>query len=392
MANFDGLERMNAFLEEIGHPEKDFKVIHIAGTNGKGSTAVMIAAILEQAGYSVGIYTSPHLEDYCERMQIWDGNHRMISCDKLTSLMSRVENFPNLTLFEKLTGAAYLFFAEEKPDYIVLECGLGGRWDSTNTIEKPLASVITQVGLDHTEILGKTIFKVAREKAGIIKPGVPVVSQTMDLTVKNILSRKAAENGSQFIDVSFLIDEYRHYQLAMKGKHQLANAATAVEAIKASGISVSEENVESGLSRAVYPGRFEIVKTNPYWIIDGAHNPDAIQVLTETFNAFAKGNKIKRTLVIFGCMKDKNYNRMISLLTENLRGCTFSTVTIDDERAEDAVVLGKRFVDRGRSCVCYDSVDEAVAEAKTMNFECILVTGSIYLAGSIRECLFEERG
>ncbi|HHW95092.1 MAG TPA: bifunctional folylpolyglutamate synthase/dihydrofolate synthase [Mogibacterium sp.] len=391
MANADGLTRMNRLLESLGHPEKNFKVIHIAGTNGKGSTAVMIASILEEAGYSVGLYISPHLESYCERIQIWDGTHRMIARDNFEKLMARLETFPGLTLFEKLTGTAYLFFAEEKPDYIILECGLGGRLDSTNTISKPLVSVITQVGMDHTDILGKTIIKIAREKAGIIKPGVPLVSQTMDLIVKNILSRTAKEIGCEFIDVSFKIDQYRKYKLGMKGKYQLANAATAVEAIRAACIKVTEEAIEKGLQKAVYPGRFEILDTEPYWIIDGAHNPDAIQNLTETYSVFAKENNVRRTLLVFGCMKDKNYNKMIRILTENLRGCTFSTVNIDDERAEDSVTLGKIFTDRGRSCTCYESVEEAITDANTMNFESILATGSIYLAGAVREYFNGER-
>ncbi len=390
MANFDGLERMNSLLEHLNHPEKLFKVIHIAGTNGKGSTAVMIASILESAGYFVGLYTSPHLETYCERIQIWDGNHKMIDQEKFDTLMSEVENFPGLTLFEKLTGVAYLFFAEESPDYVVLETGLGGRLDSTNTITKPIVSVITQVGMDHTSILGNTIFKIAREKAGIIKPGVPVVSQTRDLNIKNILSRTARENESEFIDVSFKVDNYRHFRLGMKGNHQIANAATAVEAIKAAGINVTDDDIAKGLEEAVYPGRFEILKSNPYWVVDGAHNPDAIQALTETYNAFAKSNKIKRTMVIFGCMKDKNYRRMIQTLTENLRGCTFSTVTIDDDRAEDSVTLGEIFLQNGRSCTCYESVEEVVSEVDKMNFECILTTGSIYLVGEIKNNFVEK--
>lgn len=391
MTNADGLERMNKLLESLNHSEKNFKVIHIAGTNGKGSTAVMIASILEQAGYSVGLYTSPHLESYCERFQIWNGTHRMITQERFEKLMEEVENFPELTLFEQLTGTAYLFFAEEKPDYVILECGLGGRFDPTNTINKPLVSVITQVGMDHTDVLGKTIIKIAGEKAGIIKHGVPVVSQTMELPVKNILSGTAKEKGCEFIDVSFKLDQYRKYKLGMKGKYQLANAATAVEAIRAACINVTEKSIKKGLQKAVYPGRFEILDMNPYWIIDGAHNPDAIQNLTETYNVFAKENKIRKTLLIFGCMKDKNYNRMIQILIENLRGCTFSTVNIDDERAEDSVTLGKIFTDRGRSCTCYESVEEAIIEATNMNFECVLATGSIYLAGAVREHLNGER-
>jgi dihydrofolate synthase/folylpolyglutamate synthase len=165
----------------------------------------MIASMLEAAGYRVGLYTSPHLETECERVQLWDGEHRMIDQSELDGLREKVKNTLHSeepTVFEVYTAAAYLWFKEQAPDYVVLETGLGGRLDSTNTIEKPLVTVITQVGLDHTAELGNTIFRIAREKAGVIKDGVPVVSQTPDLSVKNILRRTASEKGAEFIDAS----------------------------------------------------------------------------------------------------------------------------------------------------------------------------------------------
>ena len=205
---------MNALLSALGNPEADFRAIHIAGTNGKGSTSVMTASILEEAGFTVGLYTSPHLENECERVQIWDGTHRMIEQARFDELKSVARKaVENATVFEIYTAAAYMYFAEMKPDYVVLETGLGGRLDSTNTISKPLVSVITQVGLDHTAELGNTIFKIAHEKAGIIKPGVPVVSQTPDLNVKNVFRRTAAEKGCEFIDVSAVFDKYRDLEL-----------------------------------------------------------------------------------------------------------------------------------------------------------------------------------
>ena len=383
MASFDGLERMKALLAALGDPEAGFRAIHIAGTNGKGSTAVMTASILEEAGYSVGLFTSPHLEDECERVQIWDGTHRMIEQAELDSLKERVYSveedvkktlhnagleYGKLTVFEVYTAAAYLYFAKEQPDYVVLETGLGGRLDSTNTLEKPLVSVITQVGLDHTAQLGNTIFKIAREKAGIIKPGVPVVSQTGDMNTKNIFRRVAAENGSKFIDVSEVADSYRKYELAMKGGHQTRNAATAVEAIKAAGIEVSEEAIENGLANAWLPGRFEILNDEPgeepVFIIDGAHNPDAISELVKTYEAFSRTNKIKRTLVIFGCMKDKNSVRMVQLLTGGLKGCSYAAAAVDYERAEDPERIGELIAGCGHGCMVFESTREAYEYAK----------------------------
>ncbi|MBQ3428872.1 MAG: bifunctional folylpolyglutamate synthase/dihydrofolate synthase [Mogibacterium sp.] len=409
MASFDGLERMKALLAALGDPEAGFRAIHIAGTNGKGSTAVMTASILEEAGYSVGLFTSPHLEDECERVQIWDGTHRMIEQAELDSLKERVYSveedvkktlhnagleYGKLTVFEVYTAAAYLYFAKEQPDYVVLETGLGGRLDSTNTLEKPLVSVITQVGLDHTAQLGNTIFKIAREKAGIIKPGVPVVSQTGDMNTKNIFRRVAAENGSKFIDVSEVADSYRKYELAMKGGHQTRNAATAVEAIKAAGIEVSEEAIENGLANAWLPGRFEILNDEPgeepVFIIDGAHNPDAISELVKTYEAFSRTNKIKRTLVIFGCMKDKNSVRMVQLLTGGLKGCSYAAAAVDYERAEDPERIGELIAGCGHGCMVFESTREAYEYAKDSSFQCILTTGSIYLAGEMRTLFMKD--
>ena len=398
MASFDGLDRMNALLAALGNPEADFRAIHIAGTNGKGSTAVMTASILEEAGFTIGLYTSPHLENECERVQIWDGTHHMIDQARFDELQDRVRAIEEkATVFEVYTAAAYLFFEEMKPDYVVLETGLGGRLDSTNTLAKPLVSVITQVGLDHTAELGNTIFRIAREKAGIIKPGVPVVSQTSDPNVKNIFRRTAAELGCEFIDVSAVYDRYRGIELAMKGEHQIRNAATAAEAIKAAGIDISDEEVKTGLARAYLPGRFDILNENtagngePFFIVDGAHNPDAIGALTETFAAFVRSHKSKRNLVIFGCMKDKNYTRMIQLLTGNMKGCTYAAAAVDYGRAEDPERLGEMFAACGRKCIVCESAAEAYEISKDGNYESVLVTGSIYLAGELRSLYLQDR-
>lgn len=390
---------MKDVLSVLGNPEREFRAIHIAGTNGKGSVAIMMASILEEAGYSVGLYTSPHLELEAERVQVWDkGSHRMIPQDHFDELMDRVRDVIHeidaeySSVFMIYTAAAYLYFAETKPDYVVLECGVGGRLDMTNTIKDPVVSVFTQIGLDHTQSLGNTIFRITREKAGIIKPGVPVVSQTPDLTVKNILRRTAEENGCSFTDASMFFDNYRKYSLAMRGEHQLRNAATAAEAIKASGIDVSEKAIASGLSKAVNPGRFEVISEKPYWIIDGSHNPDAIEALIETFSRFTREKNIKRTLLIFGCMRDKNSRRMVQLLTGkgNMRGVSFAAVAIDYERAEDPETLAGMFADAGRGCTYYQSAEEAFNEAMASDFECILITGSIYLAGTMRGYFFNN--
>ncbi|MBE6040191.1 MAG: bifunctional folylpolyglutamate synthase/dihydrofolate synthase [Clostridiales bacterium] len=400
MASFDGLDRMKALLAALGNPEAAFKVLHIAGTNGKGSTAVMVASMLEEAGYRVGVYTSPHLESECERVQLWDGEHRMIDQSELDGLREKVKNTLHSeepTVFEVYTAAAYLWFKEQAPDYVVLETGLGGRLDSTNTISKPLVTVITQVGLDHTAELGNTIFKIAREKAGIIKDGVPVVSQTPDLSVKNILRMTASEKGAEFIDASDadqILSRFRSKDggspVTMRGEHQRHNAATAVAALDASGIEISDEAMAIGLSKANLPGRFEILNEDsrregePWFIIDGAHNPDAIEALVSAYTAFARSKKIKRTLVIFGCMKDKNSVRMVQLLTGGLRGCSYAATAVSYARAESPDRIGELIAEAGRDCIVCDSIEEAYGLASDPAYECILVTGSIYLAGEMR--------
>lgn len=383
---------MNKLLMALGNPEKSFKAFHIAGTNGKGSTSVMIASILEQSGYSVGLYTSPHLEIINERIQIWNGEHQMITDDKFNELASRVDEVAaktedglELHYFERITAIAYLYFGEIVPDYVVLETGLGGRLDSTNTLEKPLVSVITQVGLDHTKELGNTIYKILREKAGIIKPGVPVVSQDRDMTSEKIISGVAAENGCEFYDVARVRNKFRKYELGMKGIHQMDNAATAVMAIRAAGIDVSESAIKDGLKKAVIPGRFEIIKENPCWIIDGAHNPDAVKKACETFDFVRRNKKFKNSLVVFGCMRDKNYFRMLQLLHQNLRDCDFAFVDYGDDRCLEPEVLGELFSEMGHGSIVYDTVSEACNEISEQDYDSVLVLGSIYLAGAVRQ-------
>ena len=394
MAISDGLDRMNTLLTALGNPEKSFKALHVAGTNGKGSTCVMIASILEQAGYSVGLYTSPHLEIINERIQIWNGQHEMISDAKFDELASKVDNVASKTdgglelhYFERITAIAYLYFEEINPDYVVLETGLGGRLDSTNTLEKPLVSVITQVGLDHTKELGNTIYKIVREKAGIIKPGVPVVSQDKDITTQQIVTRVATENGCDFVDVSSVRNKFRKYELGMRGIHQMDNAATAVMAIRAAGIEVSESAIKEGLKKAVIPGRFEVIKDNPCWIIDGAHNPDAIQIACDAFDFVRRNKKLKKPLVIFGCMRDKNYSRMLQLMHQNLSFCDFAFVDYGNERCLDPNVLGEMFNEMGHGCTIYDTVSEACEEVQRQDYDSVLVLGSIYLAGAVRQII-----
>lgn len=404
MANADGLERMKRLLAALGDPERGLNVIHVAGTNGKGSTCVMIASVLAEAGYSVGLYTSPHLETECERIQIWDKtSRRMIEQSELDVIRERMlrsaeihlepQDFQKLTVFEKYTAAAYLYFSEQKPDYVVLECGMGGRLDSTNTIERPAACVITQVGLDHTDELGSTIEEVAFNKAGIIKNGVPVVSQSDNEAVRKVIKQVASEQGSGFIDVDPASAAYADLMPVMQGEYQKKNAVTAALAVKAAGADVSREAMRRGIRNAVLPGRFEILNTKdgetdlcarPLFIVDGAHNPDAMQALVSEYSRFSNANGIESTVMIFGCMKDKNSGRMVEILTSGIENCEYLAVSIDYGRAEDAGSISEMINASGGSCSACASLGEAFAEAMDSGADGILVAGSIYLAGEMR--------
>ena len=404
MANADGLGRMNELLKALGDPQKGLKVIHVAGTNGKGSTCVMIASVLAEAGYSVGLYTSPHLETECERIQLWNGPERlMIEQSELDTIRDRVnmtadehlsaEEVKKLKVFEIYTAVAYLYYAEKKPDYVVLECGMGGRLDSTNTIDDPLACVITQVGMDHTEELGSTAEEVAYNKAGIIKKGVPVVSQSSDEAVINVIKRVAAENESEYIDVNASLDEYGYLVPAMQGVYQKKNAVTAALAVKATGAEVSREDLERGISKAVLQGRFEILNekegrcdmdARPLFIVDGAHNPDAMQALVDEYKEFSNAHDIDKTVVIFGCMKDKNSVRMVDILTKGLKKCEYLAVSIDYGRAESAETMAEMIGSAGDCCRACVTLKEAFETAMNSDNDCVLVAGSIYIAGEMR--------
>lgn len=411
MANADGLERMKELLTALGDPQKDLSIIHVAGTNGKGSTCVMIASILQEAGYSVGLYTSPHLETECERIQIWSGlDRRMIGQSELDALRDRVkstaesihlaERMQKLTVFETYTAAAYLYFAEKKPDYVILECGMGGRLDSSNTIERPIACVITKVGLDHTDELGSTIEEVACNKAGIIKEGVPVVSQSEDDAVRTVIKNVAFENGSEFIDVAEESGKYGYLMPAMQGEYQKKNAVTAALAVKAAGIEVSREDLIRGISKAVLPGRFEILnegssrcKENeePLFIVDGAHNPDAMRELVKEYRRFSKERGIIKTKVIFGCMQDKNSSEMVKILTSGLENCDYLTVSIDYGRAESAEKIAEMIGQEGCKVNACASLEDAFDIAMSSGAGCILVAGSIYIAGEMRSIFKNAR-
>jgi len=304
-----GLERINFLLDQLGNPQNKFKSIHIAGTNGKGSSAAMTASILKEAGYKVGLYTSPHLFDFTERIKI---NSKDISRKEFSEgikqikkiLTTKQSNHP--TTFEVLTALAFWYFAKKKVDYAVVEVGMGGRLDATNVL-LPEVSIITNIDYEHIEILGKSLAKIAKEKAGIIKPGVPVVTAERKKEVLAVIKRVCKEKSAK------LKVESRAKNIGKKnllGVYQGLNAACAVSTINLAGIKVGKAAIKKGLAKTKWPGRFQIVSKRPLVIVDGAHNPAGAKNLRVTIEEMFK----QKFNIIFGCQQDKDYQKILAEL------------------------------------------------------------------------------
>lgn len=303
-----GQERITYLLKKLGDPHLKFKSIHIAGTNGKGSTAAMTASILKEAGYKVGLYTSPHLFDYRERIKI---NGKDISRSDLESGLELIKKISDEltdkpTIFEALTALAFDWFAKKKIDYAVVEVGLGGRLDATNVIA-PLVSIITNIDYEHTEVLGRSLSKIAREKAAIIKPGVPVVTAEKKTEPLKVMKEACQDKDSFLIGVS---PGFASASANLVGKHQKVNAACAVSALRLARIKVARAAIKRGLQRTNWPGRFQVISKRPLIVVDGAHNPAGAKALRVTIEeAFSK----KFTLV-FGCQRSKDFRKILKEL------------------------------------------------------------------------------
>ena len=302
-----GLERVEEFLALIGNPQLNFKSVHIAGTNGKGSTAAMIESILKEAGYKTGLYTSPHLVQVNERIRV---NGLDIGNEAFTKLASELRNKMEksrieLTYFEFLTALAFKHFADSKVETAVIETGLGGRLDATNVV-MPLLSIITNVEKEHQEFLGKTLEEIAFEKAGIIKQGIPAITFEEKKEVLEVFKKIASEKKSELV----LVKENCDGRLALQGLFQKKNAALAVEAarqLKKQGLGISGKAVDNGLEFADWPGRFQIVQRNPTVVLDCAHNPAGAKALAK---AFEEAFPSKRALLVIGVSSGKNLEEM----------------------------------------------------------------------------------
>lgn len=331
------LDRMFALMEALGNPQNTYPIIHVAGTKGKGSTSALCASALMAAGYKVGLYTSPHLEDYCERIQI-DGTP--LAHEELVALVeavkAAVERIPKLTTFEITTAIAFLAFQRAGVNAAVIEVGLGGRLDATNVV-RPRVSVITSLSMDHMAVLGDTLAKIAAEKAGIIKPGVPVVASPQKEEALEVVERVAKERNAPLTLVgrditiesqSFSLDgqtfflrapflsQPLSFTIPLLGSHQLVNAATAFAALKASKLPVSDEAIQKGFAQVKWPARFEVARREPAVIFDSAHNDDSFAKLRETLETYFPGRQV---YLIFGASEDKNIPGMFREMKPKIR-------------------------------------------------------------------------
>ncbi|WP_066353103.1 glutamate ligase domain-containing protein [Fervidicola ferrireducens] len=411
-----GLEKIKKLLEILGNPQEGINIVHVAGTNGKGSTCSMIDSILRAAGYRVGLYTSPYLEVFNERIKV-DG--RNIPDDDIARLTEKVKSaveemekngWGAPTEFEAVTALGFLYFKEQKVDFLVLEVGMGGRFDATNVIT-PLVSAITPISYDHQQYLGSTLTEIAREKCGIIKPGRVTVTAPQNEEAMKVIEETCSKLNSplvkvekeahyrlinwgvegQTFDLKTSKREYDRLKIRLLGDHQLDNAATAVvavEALQRYGIEIPLEAVRKGLEEARWPGRLEILKENPYVLIDGAHNIAGIQVLKE---ALLKYFPAKRIILVIGILSDKDYVDMLSEIIPIAD--SIITTRPDSPRALSAAELAESIkrlpFEKIPEIYISDDIAEAVDVALNMAApdDVVVFAGSLYLIGKVRSLL-----
>ena len=398
-----GLERVGALLEALGSPQKGMKFVHIAGTNGKGSCAAMAASILKAAGYKTGLYTSPYLYRFNERMQI---NGKQIPDDVLAEIVTRLkpaaeamEDHP--TVFELMTAAALLWYREEACDIVVLEVGLGGRFDATNIIDAPEAAVIMNIGLDHTEILGDTLEQIAFEKAGIIKKGTDAVLYQQGEGVTDVVRRRCAELGvalhiADFSQIQLEFDSIygqsftykgNPYALPLLGAHQLRNAATVlelVEVLRARGWRLEQSDVEHGLYAVHWPGRFELLSEEPLFVVDGGHNPQCAQTVRDNLLHYFP---TERRILLLGVLADKDYPALTAILDE--AADEYICITpLSPKRALPAKELADFLNRYNKPVAVCDTIRDGVSLAldRSDDKSVVCAVGSLYSVGEIRAC------
>ena len=395
-----GLSRISALLDLMGHPERKCRFIHVAGTNGKGSTCAMLASIFRRAGYRTGLYTSPYLIDFNERIEV-DGT--MISNDELCEVTEYVRPLADSladkpTEFELITAIGFEYFARRACDIVVCEVGMGGEFDATNVIPAPEVAIICNIGLDHTAILGDTLEKIAATKAGIIKPGCDAVLYRSTPSVEGVVEERCERVGARLhkadfdsirpvsADLSGQVFDwggFRELKLPLLGEHQLDNAAvvlTAVEVLRGKGWKLSEASVREGLRDVVWHGRFEILRRDPLFIVDGGHNPQCIEALVKSVKTYLPGREIT---VLTGVLADKDFHCMYKDAAEFAK--EFITVTPGNPRALLADKLAEYLKGFGKPVTACESVADGVrlAVERAKKDGVVLCYGSLYMLGEV---------
>jgi dihydrofolate synthase/folylpolyglutamate synthase len=401
-----GIDNMRKLLGILGNPHYGMKFVHVAGTNGKGSTVSFIGRILMEAGYRTGRYISPYLERFEERMAVDERNIEDDALGRITEevkeaveiMVSKGWNHP--TEFEIVTAIGFKYFREKLCDIVVLETGLGGRLDSTNLIDTSVLSVITSISKDHTRILGETIEDIAYEKAGIIKCGGHVLVQPQDKRVEDVIARVCKEKGAmlEIPDMSgiyavkrdidrqvFHYGKYKSLEITLAGLHQTRNAALAVSAaeiLALSGYGITEKHIRDGLKNARWPGRMEVINRSPIFIIDAAHNEDGSRMLARSLEAYFQGRDI---VYIMGVLKDKDYVSMLKNTAPLAKAIL--TVTPPSSRALSAELLAKEAKNYCNVVIINDTIKGAVLKSLEISGDkdIICAFGSIYFIGEIRE-------
>lgn len=400
-----GLDNITDLLNHLNNPQRELKTFHIAGSNGKGSTASFIASILQEYGFKVGLYTSPHLVKYNERIRI---NGKEITDEEIINFLETNKKYieeKSPTFFEITTALAFQYFKNKKVDYAVIETGLGGRLDATNTI-KPLASVITSISLEHSRILGETLEKIALEKAGIIKDSVPVFIGKLPEEAKTAIKKIAIEKGCNFYQVENEITEYNSfikirlgednqitlYKTGLEGKHQLLNAALAIITLKKT-LDISDnkliiKGVDNIISNTFLQGRYERYNKYPSVIFDAAHNPEGINAFIQQFKTEYK--RYNKTILIYGAMQDKSTAEMLLSLKH-----FFQKIFVTSTNYEKAASINelKEIADKNKIEVeeLHEPVKKLQEFLRIKTNDCLVVLGSIYLLGDIKNKLQQKQ-
>ncbi len=406
MGSRPGLSRTRELLARMGNPQDKLRFIHVAGTNGKGSVCAMLASVLKAAGYKTGMYTSPYIIRFNDRMRI---NGEDISDDELAEITEYVKQYAEAmedhpTEFELVTAIGFEYFKRQRCDVVVLEVGMGGELDSTNVIKKPIVSVITPLALDHTAVLGSTIEEIAKAKAGIIKEGCPVVSadntvegaavikdacRALGCSCRSLAGNWHADDWCFFEQDSYsmlsgITFNYKgeDYSVPLKGVYQFCNAALVMEVIevlKEQGFDISTTAVKQGLSTVYWPARFELIRQDPLFIYDGGHNPQGVKAAVDTYKFC-----VNKAVVLIGVMADKDYTVELEMLMEIAD--SFITVTPNNPRSLSAKDLAGAIEKLGGVATAADTVEQGVQMALATGKN-VLATGSLYMYEEVKKAV-----